>query len=355
MESNLRPLTLGEILDRTAQLYRTNFLLFAGIASVYAGVLLVLGLLQIGLAETLRVMHMTQKLQWLTWAAAAIAMLLTFLFYGAVMAAVSRAVAWVHLGKTATIRGAYQSILPRLGRYLWLMTLTFLIVFSPIAVLYGAYFGTMAYYVKGFGTDPAAQQAAMANQQTSIIFIVASLAFILLLIPVAVYTTLMGLRYSLAIPASVVEGIKARPAIRRSIGLAKGAWGRIFLLALLIGAIKTGLGIATQIFFVIALFKHPGQPPSSGMQALSQVIAFFTNTFLGPIYAMGVTLFYYDQRVRKEGFDIEWMMQAAGLTPPEKAPEPQAANEPWLALDSHFEPVPETPQPPLPDPGSQHE
>ncbi len=36
MESNLRPLTLGEILDRTAQLYRTNFLLFAGIASVYA-------------------------------------------------------------------------------------------------------------------------------------------------------------------------------------------------------------------------------------------------------------------------------------------------------------------------------
>jgi uncharacterized membrane protein YesL len=49
MESNLRPLTLGEILDRTAQLYRTNFLLFAGIFAVYAGVLLVLNLLQLGL------------------------------------------------------------------------------------------------------------------------------------------------------------------------------------------------------------------------------------------------------------------------------------------------------------------
>ena len=36
-------------------------------------------------------------------------------------------------------------------------------------------------------------------------------------------------------------------------------------------------------------------------------------------YATGFTLFYYDQRVRKEGFDIEWMMQAAGLRP---APEP---------------------------------
>ena len=67
MESNLRPLTLGEILDRTAQLYRTNFLLFAGIFTVYAGVLLVLGLLQIGLAETLRVLHLTHQLQGLTW------------------------------------------------------------------------------------------------------------------------------------------------------------------------------------------------------------------------------------------------------------------------------------------------
>jgi hypothetical protein len=25
-------------------------------------------------------------------------------------------------------------------------------------------------------------------------------------------------------------------------------------------------------------------------------------------------LFYYDQRIRKEGFDIEWMMQRAGMT-----------------------------------------
>ncbi len=31
MQTSLRPMTLGEILDRTAQLYRTNFLLFAGI------------------------------------------------------------------------------------------------------------------------------------------------------------------------------------------------------------------------------------------------------------------------------------------------------------------------------------
>jgi hypothetical protein len=279
MESNLRPMTLGEILDRTAQLYRSNFLLFAGISAVYAGVLLVLGLLQIGLAEMLRGLHMTEHLRWLTWTTVGITVPISFLFYGLVMAATSRAVAWVHLGEPATIRGAYSSILPRLGRYLWLMTITWLVVFSPLVVLYGGYFGTMAYYVKGFGTNPAAQQAAMSNPQTMIIVGLASLAFFLLMIPVGVYTVLMGVRYSLAIPACVVENMKARVAIRRSIELAKGSWGRIFLLALLVGVIKLVLVGVTQIFVFVAAFKHPGQPLGPGISALSQVIGFFTNTF----------------------------------------------------------------------------
>jgi hypothetical protein len=334
MECNLRPLTLGEILDRTAQLYRTNFLLFAGIFSVYSGVALVLGLLQIGLGALLKAQHMAGALVWMTVITTGIDMLVLFLLFGAVTAAISRAVAWVHLGEPATIRSAYSSILPRLGRYLWLMTITALIVFSPIVVLYGGYFGTMAYNVKGFGTDPAAQQAAMSNPQTMIIVGVATAAFVLLLIPVAVYTILMGLRYALAIPACVVENLKARKAIRRSIELAKGSWGRIFLLWLLIGVIKLGLVGITQIFVFVAAFKHPGQLPGPGISALSQIIGFFTNTFLGPIWATGITLFYYDQRIRKEGFDIEWMMQAAGLTVPAPVAEPAAAAEPTQAAAS---------------------
>ncbi|UWZ84293.1 hypothetical protein [Occallatibacter riparius] len=42
--------------------------------------------------------------------------------------------------------------------------------------------------------------------------------------------------------------------------------------------------------------------------------------------------FYYDQRIRKEGFDIEWMMHSAGMTEPipiapgpaQSTPEPAA-------------------------------
>ncbi|MGO9317613.1 MAG: hypothetical protein ACLPXT_06750 [Terracidiphilus sp.] len=327
MESNLRPMTLGEILDRTAQLYRTHFLLFAGISVPYAGALLLLGLLQIGLTEALRTTHTTEYMQWLTLTTAVIIMPISFLIYGLVMAATSRAVAWVHLGKPATIRSAYQSIRPRLGRYLWLMTITGLIVFTPIFLLYCGYFGIMAAYVKGFGTNPAAQQAAMSNPQTLVIVGLASVIFVLLLIPVAVYTTLMGLRYSLAIPACVVENLKARLAIRRSIELAKGSWGRIFMLGLLVGVIKLVLVGVTQFFVFVAAFKHPGQPLGPGITALSQVIGFFTNSFLGPIWAAGITLFYYDQRVRKEGYDIEWMMQAAGLAAPATQQDPGAAHE----------------------------
>jgi hypothetical protein len=104
---------------------------------------------------------------------------------------------------------------------------------------------------------------------------------------------------------------------------------------LLIGVIKLGLVGITQIFVFVAAFKHPGQLPGPGLSALSQIIAFFTNTFLGPIWATGITLFYYDQRIRKEGFDIEWMMQAAGLTVPAPVAEPAAvAAEPTQAAAS---------------------
>jgi hypothetical protein len=180
----------------------------------------------------------------------------------------------------------------------------------------------------------------VANPQATTFILAASVVFFLLLIPVGIYTVLMNLRYSLAIPASVVEDMKARKAIRRSIDLAKGSWGRIFLLMLLIGVIKVGLVAMTQVFVFVAAFKHPGQPLGPLAQSLSQIIAFFTTSFLGPIWATGITLFYYDQRIRKEGFDIEWMMQAAGLTPPEPNPstEPTSAAEPLLALDARVEP-----------------
>jgi len=170
-------------------------------------------------------------------------------------------------------------------------------------------------------------------------------AFVILAAGAIVYAVLMLLRYSLAIPAAVVEDLKARPAIRRSVELSKGSRGRIFVLLLLIFVIELGLIMVTQAVFFVAIFvaaKHQQQPPV-WVQVLQQIVGFFTNSFIGPMYATGLTLFYYDQRVRKEGYDIEWMMEAAGMTA-QPAGE-LLATEPGVAEPVLSVPVDLAPQP----------
>lgn len=312
METTLRPLTLGEILDHTAYLYRKNFLLLAGISSVYAGALLLLGLAQIGVQEALRMNHMNSRIGWTTLVGALIVWPVMVIVGGYAIAANSRAVASLQMGQAATIRGAYGSILPRWGRYLGLMTFTTVVVWLPFGVLYGGYMVFVLLYAKprGLLAHPPA-----ANAEAMLIFGLGTIAFGLLAAGAITYAILMGLRYALAVPASVIEDLPARKAIRRSIDLSKGGRGRIFLLALLVVAIQVGLAVITQGFFVLLAIKQKGALPAS-LRVLQQFVAFATNTFVGPIYATGFTLFYYDQRVRKEGYDIEWMMKAAGLMAP---------------------------------------
>ena len=89
------------------------------------------------------------------------------------------------------------------------------------------------------------------------------------------------------------------------------------MLGLLIAVIQIGLIGMTQGPFLLMALKT-----SNSMLCCrcgcdrAAVVTFLTTSFIGPMYATGLTLFYYDQRIRKEGFDIEWMMQAAGLTVP---------------------------------------
>jgi hypothetical protein len=293
--------------------------------------MLVLNLLQIGLSELLRTLHMTHQLQLASLAYIILLLPIALIVAGAAMAANNRAVAWVNLGEPATIQGAYKSILPRIARYLWLMTIAAFIVYLPFAVIYGAYSLLIFFYVRPKGV--LAHNAVGADPHATMIFGIATVALILLSIPAVVYAVIMALRYSLAVPACVVENLKARKALRRSVELSKGARWRIFVLGLLIIFIQTGLVAVSQVFFISAAFKHHGQLPA-WIQVAQQIIGFFTNSFIGPMYATGLTLFYYDQRVRKEGFDIEWMMQAAGLNSPAPElpqttvpPEPESTHE----------------------------
>ena len=325
MNTQLRPMTLGEILDRTAELYRTHFLLFAGISSIFAVIMLCVQLLYLRSLVLLGYPNVMANFRWGTASVAVAEALVVLMLAGLSIAANNRAVAWVYLDKPATIRAAAKSVLPRLRTYLWLMTITAFRAWSPFAALYVAIIGiAFAVLPHGFMTNPAAVQGAAQHNPGAIM--AAGLGMLVLLpffILALLYAVWMTLRYSLAVPACVVEDLQAAGAIKRSIELSQGSRGRIFVLGLLVYAVRALLGILFGFPLIALAIKHPGHALPLGWMVVQQIGVFLTSTLIGPIYSTGLTLFYYDQRIRKEGFDIEWMMQAAGLSPQTELPAPQ--------------------------------
>jgi hypothetical protein len=325
MNNQLRPMALGEILDRTAELYRTHFLLFAGISAIFSVAMLAVQLLYLRSLMTLGYPNVFAHLQWGTAAIAVVQTLIILMLAGLSIAANNRAVAWVYLDKPATIRAAAKSVLPRLRTYLWLMTVTAFRAWAPFAALYVAFIGVaLTVLPRNFMTNPAAAQiAAQHNPGATITAALGMLALLPFFLLAMIYGVWMSLRYSLAVPACVVEELPATRAIKRSIELSQGSRGRIFVLGLLVFAVRMLLGLLFGFPMIALAVKHPGQPPPLHWMVVAQISSFAINALIGPIYSTGLTLFYYDQRIRKEGFDIEWMMQAAGLTPQAELPAPE--------------------------------
>jgi hypothetical protein len=137
------------------------------------------------------------------------------------------------------------------------------------------------------------------------------------------YCIWMLLRLSLAFPACVVEQTGVMHSLKRSAYLSTGSRGRIFLFYLL-GAVLSWIvsaGVTIPITIIFALF--PGSGSAQYAQAAAVVMAigvygsaFAVQALIKPVFGIALMLFYYDQRIRLEGFDIEWMMQQAGLTVP---------------------------------------
>ena len=58
----------------------------------------------------------------------------------------------------------------------------------------------------------------------------------------------------------------------------------------------------------IALGHGTVVAPPLWTQVLAQVGAFFTQCVVAPLMTVALSLVYYDERVRKEGFDLDHMM-----------------------------------------------
>ena len=312
MNEILRPSTLEEILDRTFQLYRNNFWLFLGIAALPLVLALVLAVPIVaifaipGIAG--RIDDPAATIRVIAFMFAFVIFLPLYLgLYAFSIAGITQATIAIQRGEKLTIRAALKMVRPRFWTYLWYLLLQGIMAAIVPMCISGVLLGALIYLASHSGGG-----------------IASGLAFGLLMF--LAETALFGvivwliLSYAMGMAVCVVEKKTAWQSLMRSWSLSKGTRGRIFVLGLLVYAIRMLLGILLGFPLFAFAIKHPGHPLPLGLTALAQLAGFVINTLIGPMYSTGLTLFYYDQRVRREGFDVEWMMQAAGLSLPAELP-----------------------------------
>jgi hypothetical protein len=326
MNEPLHPSTLGEILDRTVQLYRSRFLVLLGIAFIPTGVVLAVAMVlflffawvSTSAASTPpEVVGIAAFLVIGTLFLAAIPLFIAVTALGT--AAINHAVARPWQDEKITIREAYRTAWKRGWSYIGLFLLEALIVwFAPMAVW-------IVLLIVSAGVAAVAQSAGM-GAAAGAIFALGTFAVVIVL---AAYCIWMLLRLCLAFPACVVEQIGATAALRRSISLSRGTKGRVFLLYLLGTALNYLLTLAFTIpaFIAIALLPGAGNPKYAQTAGTVMIIvvygaAFAIQALTKPVYGIALMLFYYDQRIRQEGFDIELLMQQAGLVAPPPSQPP---------------------------------
>ena len=329
---DLRPLSTGEVLDRTFQVYRSRFVLFAGLALLPAAVGVVVGAIEAVLrAHQDQHVHVGTGAYYQAQAYVAllliVAWLISIVLYGITQAATTWAVSAVYLGEPASIGAAYRVAFKHWFRY------TLIVLRQAWAVIWLFFVFLIA------GAIFAAFEFRNAGLKWISIglFVCAGLSLI--------YGLWAYIRVSLAIPASVVESLRTSAALRRSKQLLASRKIRVFLLFLLLIALYI---VVLTIQSPIMIFAERSRGVHMFVsQVLSLGIGFVASTLIGPVGAIGLCLFYFDERVRREGFDIEWMMKKvapSGLTMSEPVVEAAPAT-PSSEASHSVEPAPQPIEP----------
>jgi hypothetical protein len=272
---DLRPLSLGELLDRTFLLYRRNFLLFTGIAAIPYSMLLVVSLGSI-LFDTKMILPQFPPSAAPVAPAAAFSGMITGILVVSIVGTVAflysaaasvLAVSEIYLGRSASIVGSLKSATRRFFPLLGVVVLTSLITIGGL---------------------------------------------ILLIIPAFCFMC----RMSVAIASTVLEDVGPGTAIGRSFELTKGFAGRAFMIFLLYFALAFAVGGAVGFPFGILILVYAKQPAMLTLwMGMNQVASFFVRVLVAPIGTISISLYYYDLRVRKEAFDLQMMMQGIGEVP----------------------------------------
>lgn len=294
MSTPLRPLSISELLDRTFFLYRNHFLVLAGIAVVAE--LPVTALRLANIALVLRGVLISRA------SATIVTLLGVFVTLSVSQAATVIAVSNLHLERPSTIRSAYALARRAIARVIWISFVAGLAVPCLIGVSLG-FLVAMALYVVGL--DKVAVGA-----------FVGPLALILM----AAIAARVWLAWALVVPVTVLEQTGLRSSMRRSRFLTKDTMGRIFVVCALVFVLTW----AARLMFQMPVFAVERWTAVSRGRVAHQgsliFLAFGASAgaiLVGPLLTVALTLQYYDARVRKEAFDLEFMMLNL-----ESAPEP---------------------------------
>ena len=294
----LRPASLGEILDRAVQIFRSHFLLFAGIAAFPA-----LATLLESVASDQTFRGVSRSLVWRITGP-----LLTFVFwvatliFGALAAgAKCKAASEVLLGKPVTISSAYGAFRQRIGRLIGLALWQGLLVLWPMI--------------------PVIVIATMIGRASAgSLWTIYAAVFILGGVPCAI----LFARYALAFSATAITDSNASESIKRSVEIGRGYRSKVFWAF----ALPMGIGMAigaggAGLLEWLGSWAHLKDLHPLLFVDLQALWTFLTSVCYEPLTSIALTLTYYDLCVRKEGFDIVQMMESAGLNP--ASPEAETA------------------------------
>lgn len=258
MATALRPLSTGELLDRTFSLYRSHFALFLGIFALPH--LCVLAFQCLAFAFQSPGNQMRNVLTAAIFSV--LAGLLSIVVIAASQAATVVAVSNVYLDRPASVIDSFSRVKHQIGGVIWLS--------AKVGFLVG-------------------------------------LACIALIVP----GILLAVRWSLAVPAKVLEDKSSGEAMSRSSELTLGNRGRVFVIWFLFVILSIGVSMLLQ--WPIQIAAGAGgltalQHAAVGWRVASLVATFISQCLVGPLATIAFSLVYYDERVRKEAFDLQLMM-----------------------------------------------
>lgn len=287
---DIEPMSTGEILDRTARLYRRHFLHTVAIVSLpYLLIIPAWALLGASFAPRGRLMPWQNPVLMAGGAVFGLAYVWLWLVSAGAMA---RSVSEHYLGGRPTLWMAYSPILRRSLSLLWAYLLTLFLVGAVLGGGVAISIGAMV-VARRFPTTTGYVMAAVAGIAAAVVLLLG---------------VRLLLRSFLVTQLIVIEDVRGWAAVKRGWKLMRPCARKALMILLFGTAVSFVVSFLFNFPAGIVMALHPGRTAlilGKVWQGLGQILA-------APFMMIAFTLLYYDCRIRQEAFDLEMMAQNLG-------------------------------------------